>query len=85
MLYFNKSLLNYNKKQRITNNLTCYYDVMGSCRFFCVYKGVSRRLLQSSDKWQKVAKKLTFGAVLLNNLTKNHAKLGALFLYFPLR
>ena len=29
MLYFNKSLLNYNKKQRITNNLTCYCDVMG--------------------------------------------------------
>ena len=28
MSYFNKSLLNYNKKQRITNNLTCYYDVM---------------------------------------------------------
>ena len=29
MLYFNKSLLNYNKKQRITNNLTCYCNVMG--------------------------------------------------------
>ena len=30
-------------------------------------------------------KKLTFGAVLLNNLTKTYAKLCALFLYFPLR
>ena len=53
--------------------------------FFCVYKGVSRRLLQSSDKWQRAAEKLIFLAVLLNNLTKTHAKLCALFLYFPLR
>ena len=36
------------------------------------------------ESGKKLQKNLTFFAVLLNNLTKNHAKLCTLFLYFPL-
>ena len=73
--------------QKIVDNLEVHikYTRRNPAAFLRLQGRVAAVGGKDSGKWQKGTKKLTLGAVLLDNLTKTHAKLCTLFLYFPLR